>query len=129
MNATKGANYMIQVKFKNLDQSELAREIVTERVEVLIEKFKDLSASRIVVTLEMENSPIQAGPDLFSVKLHVFRGRFDGTIVTKSNSNLYVALADVVDHMLEKLNRAGDRERVKERSKARQLGRSSLREV
>ncbi len=120
---------MIQVKFKNLDQSELAREIVTERVEVLIEKFKDLSASRIVVTLEMENSPIQAGPDLFSVKLHVFRGRFDGTIVTKSNSNLYVALADVVDHMLEKLNRAGDRERVKERSKARQLGRSSLREV
>lgn len=117
---------MIQIKFKNLEKSELAKEAVAERVEALVNKFEDLEESLITVTLEMENSPIQAGPDVFNVKLHVTRGRFDGTTVTKSNSNLYVALADLVDHMLEKLNRTGDRARVKERTKARQVARKSL---
>lgn len=112
---------MILVKFKNLEKSELAREAVKERVETLVEKFVDLKQSKVQVTLEMENSPFQAGPDLFKVKLHVSRGRYDGVIVDKSDSNLYVALAQVVDHMLEVLNRFGDRARVKERRKAREL--------
>ena len=110
---------MIQVKFKNLEKSELAKDAVLERIEGLVSKFSDLKESRIVVTLEMENSPTQAGPDHFNVKLHIARGRFDGMTVTKSDSNMYVALADLVDHMLELLNRAGDRERVKRRANAR----------
>lgn len=114
---------MIQVKFKNLDKSEMAREAVQERIEVLTDKFPDLNESKIQVTLEMENSPLQAGPDLFKVKLHVVRGRYDGITVEKSDSNLYVALAEVVDHMLEVLNRFGDRARVKERKRARELAR------
>ncbi len=113
---------MIQIKFKNLEKSEIARDTVRQRVEALVEKFDDLKESRIIVTLEMENSPVQAGRDVFSVKFHVSNGRFRGIVVTKSDSNLYKALADIVDHMLEKLNRAGDKERVKERAKARQLG-------
>ena len=117
---------MIQVKFKNLDKSELAKEAALERVESLIEKFEDLKTSRIVVTLEMENSPTQAGPDLFNVKLHISRGRFSGTTVTKSDSNLYKALADISDHMLEVLNRYGDKERVKKRNRARQLKLAAL---
>ena len=112
---------MIQVKFKNLDRSEIAREAAHERIESLVEKFYDLYESKIQVTLEMENSPVQAGPDLFKVKVHVFRGRYDGITVEKSDSNLYVALAEVVDHMLEVLNRYGDRARVKERKRAREL--------
>lgn len=115
---------MIQIKFKKLDKSELAREIVTERIEALVEKFEDLKNCRIMITLEMENSPTQSGPDLFKVKLHVSNGRFGGTTVTKSDSSLYKALAEMMDHMLEKLNRAGDRERVRERTKARQLART-----
>lgn len=114
---------MIQIKFKNLDKSEMAREAVQERIEALIEKFEDLNESKIQVTLEMENSPLQAGPDLFKVKLHISRGRYDGITVEKSDSNLYVALAEVVDHMLEVLNRFGDRARVKERKRARELKR------
>lgn len=119
---------MIQIKFKNLEKSELAQEAAAERVEALVGKFEELKDSRITVTLEMENSPTQAGLDVFNVKLHIARGRFDGTTVTKSHSNLYVALADLMDHMLEKLNRTGDRARVKERRKARQLARMSLEE-
>lgn len=112
---------MIQVKFKNLEKSEMAREAARDRIETLVEKFPDLSSSKIQVTLEMENSPTQAGPDLFKVKLHLSSGRYKGITVEKANSNLYVALADVVDHMLEVLNRFGDKARVKERKAARQI--------
>jgi ribosome-associated translation inhibitor RaiA len=116
---------MIQIKFKNLEKSEMARETVQERIETLVEKFPDLFACKIQITLEMENSPLQAGPDLFKVKLHVARGRYDGVTVEKSDASLYVALAEVVDHMLEKLNRFGDRQRVQERTKARRIVREA----
>lgn len=112
---------MIQVKFKNLDKSDLVMEATLERTQALVDKFGDLKKSKIQVTLEMLNSPLQAGPDLFRVKLHVFRGRYDGITIEKSDSNLYVALAEVMDHMLELLNRFGDRARVLERKKARDL--------
>ncbi len=112
---------MIQVKFKNLDRSEMAKEAVLERVQTIINKFPDLEESKIQVTLEMENSPHKAGPDLFKSKLHVFRGRYDGVTVEKSDPNLYIALAEVVEHMLETLNRFGDRVRVKERKRAREI--------
>lgn len=117
---------MIQVKFKNLEKSEMAREAAQDRVEGLIVKFPDLVKSKIQITLEMENSPAQAGPDLFKVKFHVLGARYDGITVEKEASNLYVALADVVEHMLENLNRFGDRARVKEITKARQLTRNFL---
>lgn len=112
---------MITVIFKNLDKSELAREAAVERVESLIAKFPDLNSSKLRVTLEMHNSPLQPGPDHFTVKLLATSGRYKGVQLEKSATNLYVALADVVDHMLEKLNRAGDRKRVKERNGAREI--------
>lgn len=111
---------MIQIAFKNMETSELARNAVTERIGAIVEKFPDLAGSRVRVTLEMENSPSQAGPDLFSVNVQIMSGAYGGIGLKKSSSNLYVALADVVDHMLEKLNRFGDRSRVKERSRARE---------
>lgn len=112
---------MIQIKFKNLDPSEMAREAVEQRLAVLLEKFEDLNASKLLVTLEMQNSPLQAGPDYFTVKLLISRGRYDGIHVEKANSNLYIALADVMEHMLEVLNRFGDKQRVKNRNQARRL--------
>lgn len=111
---------MIKVVFKNLERSELAREAATERFETVVDKFPDLCESKMRVTLEMENSPEQAGPDLFTVRIHVSGGRYRDVRLEKSATSLYVALADIVDHMLEKLNRVGDRSRVKERAKARQ---------
>lgn len=87
---------MISVKFKNLQKSDLVLKAVHERVENLIEKFPDLEKSNIQVTLEMENSPTQAGPDLFKVKLHISNARYDGITIEKADPNLYVALADVV---------------------------------
>lgn len=112
---------MIQVKFKNLERSELALEAVVDRIESIVEKFEDLRRGRIIVTVEMDNSPAKSGPDVFNVKLHIPNGRYRGVTVTKSDSNMYKALADLADHMLEKLNRTGDRERVKERKRARKI--------
>lgn len=112
---------MIQIKFKNLEKSEMAKEAVYERLENLISKFSELSESKIQITLEMENSPVQAGPDLFKVKLHISKGRYDGITVEKEDASLYVALADVMGHMLEVLNRFGDKARVKERRSTRQI--------
>lgn len=116
---------MIQIKFKNLEKSEMACTAVLERIGVLEDKFPDLREGKILVTLEMENSPTQAGPDLFKVKVHISSGRYFGITVEKSDSNLYVALAELVDHMLERLNRFGDRMRVKERRLARQIAREA----
>lgn len=110
---------MIQVRFKNLERSELVTNAVHEKVTALVNKFDDLEDCKITVTLEMENSPIQAGPDLFTTKLHVENGRYRNVTVTKSHSNLYVALADMMDHMLEVLNRLGDKKRVKNRALSR----------
>ena len=109
------------IKFKNLEKSEIAREAVRSRMDPLIEKFEDLKGCRILVTLEMENSPLQAGPDHFKVKVHIANGRYRDITVEKEETNLYVALAEVAEHMLEVLNRFGDRNRVKGRKKAREL--------
>ncbi len=110
---------MIRVIFKNLEKSEIARSAVIDRLTTSFEKFLDLKADDIDVTLEMENSPTQAGPDLFNVKIHVRSGRYKGTIVSKSSANMYKALAEISDHVLEILNREGDRQRVKARTQAR----------
>ncbi|MBU6376059.1 MAG: HPF/RaiA family ribosome-associated protein [Bdellovibrionales bacterium] len=112
---------MIRIHFKNLDKSEMARDAVTERIQPIVEKFPDLYGSRIQIILEMQNSPHQAGPDLFTVRLHVHGGRYDSVHLEKSASNLYLALADLVDYLLEKLNRFGDRMRVKQRTVARRV--------
>ena len=112
---------MTTVKFKNLDSSELAREAVTDRIDSLIEKFPELKSCRIVTLLEMENSPLKPGPDLFTVKVQVLNGRYRGVTISKSDGNLYVALATVSEHLLERLNRFGDRARVKNRRQERSV--------
>lgn len=109
----------MKINFKNLEKSELAREAVNERFAGFFVKFPDLSASDLHITLEMENSPHHAGPDLFNVKVHVHKGKYSGVVVKKSRTNLYEALADVCEHLLESLNRHGDRKRVRRLHQAR----------
>lgn len=112
---------MIRIVFKNLESSELARDAVLERLAPVIEKFEGLDEQHVRVTLEMENSPVQAGPDLFKVGLQVTGGRYKGVRIVKSSSNLYVALAALADNLLERLNRFGDRDRVRRRRQERLL--------
>lgn len=112
---------MIHIIFKNLKRSTLVKEVVTHRIKNVIEKFPALMGSRIHITLEMHNSPFQARPDLFTVSVQVNGGRYRGVRLEKSAQTLYAALADVMEHALEKLNRFGDRFRVTERNRARKF--------
>lgn len=107
---------MLKVVFKNLEKSEIAKEVVEERISELIEKFPELKKSSVLTTLEMHNSPQQAGPDSFSISLRVDGGRYAGISLTKYSTSLYVALADLVEHALERLNRYSDRKRVVQRT-------------
>jgi ribosome-associated translation inhibitor RaiA len=117
---------MFKIKFKNFDRSEFALEAANERLKALFDKFPDLQPSSVQLSMSMENSPLQAGPDLFVAKIFISGGKYSGISVEKSNSNLFVALAELSDHMLETLNRLGDKKRVKSRNKARSLKHGNL---
>ncbi|MBF0207878.1 MAG: HPF/RaiA family ribosome-associated protein [Oligoflexia bacterium] len=110
---------MMKVIFKNLKKSEIAVAVVKERLATIFERFPNFNRSNVTVTLSMENSPRQVGPDLFTVKLFSQGGRFRNVILQKSSSNLYVAVADAVDRFSEKLGKFGDKVRVRERSMSR----------
>lgn len=110
----------MKVIFKNLEKSELARDAAIDRIDAVMDRFPDLAESRINITLSMENAPTQAGPDLFTVKVHCRGGRYKDLILKKSAPSLYLALAEVVEHLQERLNRFGDRARVRSIRMARQ---------
>lgn len=118
---------MIQVIFKDLESSDLARQIARARVLSVIDRFPGLSDSRITITLSMQNSPHQAGPDEFTVKAHCHDGPYRGLTLEKSGPTLYLALAEVVDHMLELLTRHRDRVLARRRKKARARAEQRLR--
>lgn len=112
---------MMSISFKNLEPSELARESVEARVMAVVEKFPDLEENKIKIILEMKNSRLQAGPDLFSIQLNIFSGRYEGIKITKSSANLYAALAEICDRLLDLLNRHGDKKRVKSIKQSRKM--------
>jgi ribosome-associated translation inhibitor RaiA len=112
---------MIKIVFKNLEESELAKEAVLDRLQATVDRFPELREHKITVTLSMDNSPLKPGPDYFNVKLVIIGKKYKEIILEKSASSLYIALADVTGHALERLNRYGDKQRVKQRSRERKL--------
>jgi len=112
---------MTKIVFKNLETSELAKEIAMERLNAVLVRFPELAKSDLTLTLSMDNSPLQGGKDVFHVKFFARGGKYRGVILEKKASSLYVAMADLVDHLLERLNRFGDKVRVKKISKDRKF--------
>jgi ribosome-associated translation inhibitor RaiA len=110
---------MYKIVFKNLEPSDLVRDHVEERFDALMEKFPDLKGHKCTITLEMKNSPLHAGPDLFSVKAVIDGFKYRDIAFVHDAENLYLAIAEFSDKMVEVLNRAGDKLRVKSRSRNR----------
>jgi ribosome-associated translation inhibitor RaiA len=100
---------MLKIVFKNLEPSQLARDIVKQRIEPIIEKFPALTGHKVTLTLEMENSPDQAGPDLFTVSSMVTGKNFNNLKIKKSSRNFFLATAELVDGFNELLSRENDR--------------------
>lgn len=112
---------MIQVTFQNLEKSELARTAAVERIQDTVDRFPELSDHKLAVTLSMDNSPVKPGPDLFGVKLQITGQKFNNIIVEKRSANLYLAISDLCESLLERLNRRTDKIRVKSRAQARDI--------
>lgn len=100
---------MLKIVFKNMQSSQFVKNTVEERIFPIIQKFTSLAGHKITITLEMENSPTQAGPDLFSVSLLVNGKTYKGFKIKKSSDNFYHALAELVDGFCERLGRENDR--------------------
>ena len=111
---------MIKIVFKDLEKSELAKQVALDRLQDAIVRFPDLEKCRVSVTLSMENSPTQAGPDVFTVKFRCQSGKYKGVILERSASTLYIALAEVSECLLE-LNRFGDKGSESKILKARKM--------
>lgn len=110
---------MIKISFKNLEKSSLARDIALEKMNLLIEKFPELEHHNIQITISMDNSSSQAGPDEFGIKIQIKGKKFGGLIVEKRAKTLYLAIAELNEALLELLNRRTDKLRVKKRSQLR----------
>lgn len=112
---------MIILVFKNMEKSVYVSDLATEKINAIVERFPLLNESKIRLTLSMDNSPFQAGPDSFSAKAVIKGGKYDGIILEKTSENLYSALADLVEHTLERLNRFGDKKRIKNINSKRKI--------
>lgn len=117
---------MIKIHYKQIERSALIENEICSRITKILEKFPRLGESDIHVHLYCENSPVKGGVDVYRIKLHLMSGVYGGIKVMKSHSNFYVALANLSDVMLERLNRFSDRVRVRERALARRLRKGLL---
>lgn len=106
---------MFQVIFKNMDSSSLMAENVQNKIFPTLEKFPDLKSHRVTVTLEMENSPFQAGPDLFSVSVMVTGKKYKNIRIKKSSENFYVAVSNLTESFTEHLSRKHEKMTTKSR--------------
>lgn len=112
---------MIKLVFKNIEKSEMVKESVLEKFQPLVDRFPSVSEHDLIVTLDMENSMIQTGPDLFKVKVHFKSGEFKNITFERKASNLYVALSELVDRLHEVIRKSSLKERKIKREKSRDL--------
>ena len=99
----------VRVVFQNLKKSEFVKNFVTERVLAVLEKFPQNSRGKAVVYVSMENSPRQAGPDVFGVKVMLQNTVIKNFILSKKAGSLFQATSDLAEGLLETLHRQSER--------------------
>lgn len=97
---------MLRVVFKNLRKSKFAEDIVSTKVTAVLEKFPEFRPTSATAILEMENSPLQAGPDIYNVKLILTDKSLSPIVLQMKSGHLYQAAAMLSDRLLEVLHRA-----------------------
>jgi ribosome-associated translation inhibitor RaiA len=99
----------MKIVFKNMKSSLNAQEIIKEKLEAVFEKFPTLSEHKVTLTVEMENSPRQAGPDQFTISTMVTGKVFKNLRIKKSSKNFYLTVTEVVNGFNKLLNRETER--------------------
>lgn len=110
---------MIKVIHKNLKKSSLAEQIVGDRLGAVIEKFPELRLQSVTAILEMENSPVQAGKDVFHVRVIVQPFGKAPVILNKKSEQLYQATAMLADRLMGTLSRVAKKGRQMARRRQR----------
>ncbi len=105
--------------FKNLEASTAVSAVAKSRLQPLIRKFPALLSKAVTVTFEMCNSPIQAGKDEYLVRFYCNSGSFRDFKLTRRSANLYLAICDISDDLLDYLKRFQTRRRTQDRRLAR----------
>jgi ribosome-associated translation inhibitor RaiA len=100
---------MVQVVFKNMETSTLAKNVIQERVSHIVKKFPTLADHKITMTLEMYNSPKQAGPDMYSANVLVTGKTFKAIRLKKTSENFYHAIAVLMDRFVYTISKKSDR--------------------
>lgn len=108
---------MVKVVFHNLASSAFVENKVIERLEHVLDKFPAMERARVTAIVGMENSRLHAGPELFSVKVHISGLGMKPLVLQKSALNVYEALAEVSHRLLELLHRFEERRRSLSRGK------------
>jgi ribosome-associated translation inhibitor RaiA len=94
----------MKIVFKNMEPSTLARQIVEEKLTPVIDKFPKLKLNALTVTLEMENSPAHAGPDLFTTWVVIKVPGARHLKLKRSDMNFYRAISLLSDGLMESLS-------------------------
>jgi ribosome-associated translation inhibitor RaiA len=103
---------MVKVIFKNLERSDLIREIASEKVEKALQKYAVVDPLASTVVLSREHSREHTGVDEFSVKLMVGARGHKPVIVEKRSTSITQALASVLDRAMDLLHQSFARERL-----------------
>jgi ribosome-associated translation inhibitor RaiA len=112
---------MTKIIFKNLQNSEMAKTIVLNKIAEASAKFPELARHKISATLTMDNSRTQAGRDDFSLKLMINGRIFKNLVLEKHAETLYEAVAAVYSVLTERLNRVVSKKRGQTRAQARRF--------
>jgi ribosome-associated translation inhibitor RaiA len=106
---------MANVVFKNLKVSPYTQQIIYDRFEQIQHKFPDLMDHNVRFRISVDNGPHQAGVDCYTAQVTISGNRYQGVTLSKSDTNVFVALSTLFDRLHEKLHRFSERRRTKMR--------------
>lgn len=95
-----------------------SRELIKDRMKNIVSKFPELNSHKISVTVSVNNSPSTAGLDEFGIKTNI-TGKIYNLTLEKRAENIGLALAQLMDSLLERINRYSDKKRTIQRTKKR----------
>lgn len=99
---------MMQIKFKNLEPSQLAKEAVQEKMASLYSEYDFLNFCRIRVNIELMSNRSVDRPDLFAVSFHIVEGKCVGLKLQQSDPNLHDALGRLVEQIRQRLRQMSE---------------------
>lgn len=96
---------MLNIVFKSLEPSSLAREIAEERIGEVVKSFPDLDIHDMTLTLAISRSFSQRGADTFIAQLQVIGPKYLKISVSKRSRSLFIALDELCEALRNSLQR------------------------